>query len=149
AYGTYQYTLGWLNIAVVVANFQLDVCAMRYVAEYAARASGGLLRGFLQVTRRMITRNALSLAAVAPLVIWLLRDRIPGGQASVALMACALLPLSALLNYDLGALQGLRHVTAAQLSFQVLRPLVFGVGVFLVATSGTMVMTPALAVGLN
>ena len=148
-YGFYGYVNGWLNIAVIAANFQYDVCAIRYVAEYTATGARGLLRGFVGATRHIIARNSLVLACIVALGLIAFRERVWRGEVVAALLGCALLPLSSRAAYNVCALQGIRRVTVTQFSTQLLRPLAFGLGLVAVIWGMGARITPAIAIALN
>ena len=76
-------------------------------------------------------------------------DRLTPGETSAYLLACALLPITALLTFKSSVLQGLTRVVQAQAPGMLIRPLLFGLGVLVLAAGFGVRMTAGLAVGAN
>jgi len=147
-YGVYSYLLAWVNVAVLVGKLEFDTAAIRFVAAYDGQRQDGLLRGFWQYGWRVVSRTATGIALLAGLAAWLLRRHLHPGMEGGIWAASALVPLSALLLFSSSTLQGFRRVPQAQLPSQLLRPVLFGIGIVVVGGLG-LELSAGGAVGLN
>ncbi|HJU88878.1 MAG TPA: oligosaccharide flippase family protein [Gemmatimonadaceae bacterium] len=147
-YGLYAYALGLMNIVLLVAKFDFENAALRFVGAYRGRREWGLLRGFLRYGHEVVVLSSLVVAAIAALIV-LSTDRLTPGESNTYLIACALLPVTAILTFKSSALQGLTRVVEAQAPGMLIRPLLFGLGVAALALGAGMRMTAALAVAAN
>lgn len=148
-YGTYSYVLAWLGIAVLVAGLGLHLALVRYVAAYRAQAAWALLEGLWRWSRRLVLAAAGSIAAVAALLLWLLRDRLDPSLVATGWIACGALPVGAMFRLNEGRLLGLKRVAAAQLPEGLLRPVIAaGLAALLYALPGRP-LGSAAAMGLH
>ena len=148
-YGVYAYLLAWVNVAVLLGKLEFDTAALRFVASYDGQRQDGLLRGFWQYGWRVITRTATGVALVAGVAAWLLRRHLHPGIEGAIWAACILVPINALLVFTGSTLQGFRRVPQAQLPQLLLRPVLFGVGIVLLAAGLGVQVEAGQAVALN
>lgn len=149
-YGTYVYALGWTYIALVVAKFDFDNAAVRFVGAYVGRGSWALLRGFIQRAHQIVAVASLTVAVLAAGALWLFRHRIGSTELLVSYMlACLIVPASGLLQLRVGALQGLKRVVASQAPMLLLRPLLLGVAVVATRLLLGRTVTASMAIALN
>ncbi|MDQ6887065.1 MAG: oligosaccharide flippase family protein [Gemmatimonadota bacterium] len=148
-YGTYAYTLGWMNIVLLLAKFEFDGSAVRFLGAYHGQKAWSLLRGFLRRSAQWVTMLSLAVAAIAVVLLWIFRSSLPSTLAASFLIATALLPLTALLQLTSSSLQGLRRVVAAQAPTMVVRPLFFAGSILVVTQLLGRPMDAATAVGIN
>jgi O-antigen/teichoic acid export membrane protein len=128
-YGHYAYALAWMNAALLLAKLELDTSALRFVGAYTGQKEWRLLRGFLRRSGQVVRAASVATALVAAGIVWLLTG---GGRAPTAgafWAACALLPITAMMQFKASCLQGFRRIRAAQVPVLILRPLLFGIGV--------------------
>lgn len=145
-YGLYLYVLGWANIASLLCTLEFSGAAVRFVSEYAARNEWALFRGFLRRSKQIVGGTATVIAALG-LVATLVAPGLSSQQRTCLAIACALFPILSMLQLLSSALQGLQRVLDAQVPFQVLRPILFALGVlFLVAVAGSSVGIPGVLV---
>jgi O-antigen/teichoic acid export membrane protein len=147
-YGVYSYLLAWVNVAVLFGKLEFDTAALRFVAAYDGQRQDGLLRGFWQQGWRVVGGGATGIALAAGVAAWLLRGHLHPGIEGGIWAAAALVPFSALLMFSSSTLQALRRVPEAQLPQQLLRPVLFGVGIVVVGALG-LKLGAGGAVGLN
>lgn len=148
-YGLYAYALGLMNIVLLVAKFDFENAALRFVGAYRGREEWALLRGFLRYGHEIVVLGSLAVTVIAVIVVLALGDRLTASETSTYLLACALLPITAILTFKSSVLQGLTRVVQAQAPAMLVRPLLFGLGVLVLATGFGVRMTAALAVGAN
>ena len=148
-YGVYAYVLGWLNIVLLLAKLDFDSAATRFLGAYRGRAEWGLLRGYLRRSHEIVTVASLVVALVASAAVWANRERLGPAVETSAFIACALLPITALLQLKSASLQGLQHVVEAQAPGMVLRPLLFGAGILLAAYVWQIDVQAPQAVAIN
>lgn len=145
-YGLYLYVLGWANIASLLCTLEFSGAAVRFVSEYAARNEWPLFRGFLRRSKQIVGGTAAVIAALG-LVASFVVPGLSSQERTCLAIACALFPLLSMLQLLSSALQGLQRVLEAQAPFQVLRPILFALGVlFLVAIAGSSVGIPGVLV---
>ncbi len=148
-YGVYSYLLAWVNVAALIGKLEFDTAAIRFVAAYDGQRQDGLLRGFWLYGFRLVSRTATGVALLGGVAAWLLRRSLHPGIEGGIWAAAALVPVSALLGYSASTLQGFRRVPQAQLPQQVLRPVLFGVGIVLVTVGFGVQLAAGQAVALN
>ena len=150
-YGVYVYTLGWLNVVLLFAKLDWDHVSLRFLSAYAAQQQWALFRGFLRRSDVIVVLTSTSAAAIAALLTWTLRARLAPGMLDAYLAACALLPVTAVLQVKSIALQGLKRVVASQAPVTLVRPLLFGIGIGIVAIAagGERHLSAAVAIAIN
>jgi O-antigen/teichoic acid export membrane protein len=129
AYGQYIYALTWVGLLVILSNAGFNTAAVRFAAEYSGSGELGLLRGFLRLSFRIVLLVSVSIAVITAFVVLLLKAGISEDLARVLWVACLLIPVWALLELRSASLRGLKRILAAQGVPQVLRPLLFAVGI--------------------
>ncbi len=149
SFGAYLLVLAWMNVALVPGKLEMDNCAVRFVGAYHANAEWGLLRGFLPMARRIVLRSSLAVGFVAAIVLLVAGGRIEAEVRTAGLVACVLLPTTALLLLNQATLQGLKHYVAAQVPNAVIRPLCFGLGVVMLRLLLPHGLTASEAVAVN
>jgi O-antigen/teichoic acid export membrane protein len=148
-YGMYLYALAWVHVALLPGKLEFDACTVRFVGAYVATREWSLLRGFLRRSHELVAGASVISAAAMITVAWLARDRLSVGLLPALAMASLLLPVHALLQMQIGCLQGFKRVIAAQVPNVIGRPLMFGLGVALVAyLSGVPLGAPG-AIGMQ
>src|SRR6266480_592721 len=148
-YGVYSYLLAWVNVAALIGKLEFDTAAIRFVAAYDGQRQDGLLRGFWLYGFRLVSRTATGVALLGGVAAWLLRRSLHPGIEGGIWAASVLVPVTALLAYSSSTLQGFRRVPQAQLPQQVLRPVLFGIGVVLVTVGLGAQLAAGQAVALN
>lgn len=120
-YGVYIYILAWLQVALLVGRLEIDTAAIRFVSAYAGGSDWARLRGFLRRSHQVVLASTVTVAALAALGVAIFPDRLQGGRTPY-LLACILLPLTALLMLEIASLQGLQKVRHALAPNLVVRP---------------------------
>ena len=124
-YGAYAFAFGCVNIAVIVAKFDLDTVSTRFGGAHASREDWG---GFRTVSRAVLVASALiavALAAFSAAGLVVFREVLPPGSYRPLLAALAIVPPMAVLAVSGGLLQAMGHVMAAQFPTGILRSVVF------------------------
>jgi O-antigen/teichoic acid export membrane protein len=148
SYGEYLYALSWMNWAALLARFQLDNCAPRFVSEYRATGQGGLLRAFVNFSHLFAARNALLMAA-AGVAFVLLTNLVPPHFVPIALAALVLLAPSTLLELTKACLEGLQQMLVSQSTNLVVRPALLGAMALMVWLVLKKPLGPSEALWLN
>lgn len=133
SYGDYVYALTWINILVLLGKLGLDTAALRFVSAYSGRGEWGLLRGFLRRSTQIVLGASAAIALVVAASVWFLLGRLGPELSFTFLAACLVLPVMAVLEVRVAYLQATKRVVQAKGPHTVLRPLLLGVGVALVA----------------
>jgi O-antigen/teichoic acid export membrane protein len=148
-YGTYTYTMAWINFLSVPAQFGLDRLLVRNIATYQTQSAWGLMRGLLRWSDLVVLLFSLGIALLMVGVTWGLGERLHMQAFSALWVLPCILPLLALLGVKSAALQGLHYVVASRMSEFLLRPLAFlvciGVAYILLGTE----LSPEWAVVMN
>lgn len=136
-YGVVAVALSVTAIAATLSMLGFGPLAVREVAQLAARAEWGRLRGFLRFsTLSVLAVSVLAAAAIATLALATPLVG-PSFRGTVAL-AAPLVPMLALLAVLRGQCQGFGRVVAAQAPGELLRPAVMaGALGMLLAAQGT------------
>jgi len=132
-YGLYLYVLAAVNIAVLVAKLEFDPCAIRYVGAYAGTREWALLRGFLRRSHEIVGGTTLVVAVATVIGTWVLRGVIGTERVGAYYLGCALIPVTALLWLQAGCLQGFKEVRRALSPNLLVRPLLVGLTVLVLA----------------
>jgi O-antigen/teichoic acid export membrane protein len=148
-YGRYAYALAWMNAALLVAKLELDTAALRFVGAYAGRKEWPVLRGFLQRSNQIVQTASLAAALVGAALVWFLTGGGADPAATGFWAACALLPLTAIMQFKASCLQGFKRIRAAQAPTLVLRPLLFGAGLAVATYGFGVTLNAAGAIALN
>ncbi len=130
-YGTYLVALGWMNWASLVARFQYDLVATRYMSEYRATQQLGLLRSFVRYSHRLVTLLSVGVGVVAIAVV-LFTDWVPGDRRMIAIAAAALLLPNTLLPLTAASIEAFQRVAASQSAMLVVRPALLAIAVMAV-----------------
>lgn len=126
-FGLYLYVLGWSNVAGLLCALEFSNAAVRYISAYTATQDWGSLRGFLRRSHQIVggMTSSVSLLAVIALVA---TRRLDHETEFCFLAACALFPLSSLVQLQSSCLLGWQRVRQSQAPFQVIRPALFAIG---------------------
>ena len=124
-FGIYVYVLTWLLVIGGLADLGLGSTAQRFIPEYLQQKGFALLRGFLSGSRWMTFGIATITASLAVLAIALLRDRIDDYLEVPLYLACATLPLWALMQAQDGIARSFNWINLALLPLYVLRQVLF------------------------
>jgi O-antigen/teichoic acid export membrane protein len=152
SYGVYLLTLGWLALAQLGGKLELDTTSVRFVGGYVATQRWGLLRGYLSTSRRAVLTASTAVAAIGAIVVLAIPDQLDSKHpeyATALLVACALLPALTMLLLDGAVLQGFQQYARAQLPFNLLRPLAFGLTVAAIVAWRPNALSAPVAVGAN
>ena len=124
-YGTYTYTMAWISLLSIPAQFGLDRLLVRNMAAYQAQGAWGLMRGLLRWADLVVLSVSLGMALLTMAVAWVLVERWHMQAFSALWVVPLILPLLSLMGLKSGALQGLHHVVVSRLPEMLLRPLAF------------------------
>lgn len=120
-YGTYAYTMAWINLIVIPANLGLPAILTREIAAKST-SSWGTIKGLFRWSTTTVMIISSVLALVAGLIAWPLLHQQP--QSLYALwLALASLPFTALMRLRQASLQGLHRIALSQISEQLVRPI--------------------------
>ncbi len=149
AYGRYIYAVTWVSLLVILSNAGLGSAAVRFVSEYSSAGRHALLRGFLRRSAQVVLLLSLFITVILAVVVAALRPRIGDELARVFWVSCSLVPIWSLLELRSASLRGLKRIFAAQGPPQILRPVLFAVGIlgfYFLRTEG---VSAPLAVAAN
>jgi O-antigen/teichoic acid export membrane protein len=129
AFGAYALTLAFMNAVLLLAKLEIDTTGVRFVGSYTAQGRWGLLRGFIRDSRAATRITSITCALISAVIIYYGRDWLVAKHPALPMamwVACALLPVTAVLVVDAAFLQGFRSYLSAQLAPNLLRPLLLG-----------------------
>ena len=132
-FGLYLYVLGWSNVAGLICALEFSNAAVRYVSAYTATADWASLRGFLRRSHQIVggMTGTVSLLTV---IILLATQRLDHETEFCFLAACAVFPLTSVVQLEAACLLGWKRIIQSQAPFQIIRPAVFAIG--LITMSG-------------
>lgn len=148
-YGNYAYALALMNLALLVGKFELDTCALRFVGMYDGAKDWSLLRGFLARAHQLVRLTSLGVAAIGAVIVWIIARHLAAGVAASLWAACALLPMSAMLDFKARCVHAFKKIPESLAPTMLLRPLVFGIGVALATYAFGVKLSAPAAIGLN
>ncbi len=153
-FGLYLYVLGWSNVAGLLSALEFSNAAVRYVSAYTATNDWGSLRGFIRRSQQIVggISGTVGLLCVAAL---LMTRRLSPETQFCLLAACAVFPLTSLVQLQAACLLGWKRVRQSQVPFQIMRPILFAVLLLAMARwlgagfdAGDAVLAQLLATGV-
>lgn len=152
-YGTYMYTLAWVNILSIPAGLGSDKLLRREIAVYEARSDWSALKGLIIWANSAVFFIALLLATIALPLLWQSGEMgSAAGMSPVRLTLCLAvltLPLRVVNRVRTSTMQGFRRILPSQIPEMVIRPLLL---IVLVAGSALLLkleVDAPLVMGLN
>ncbi len=131
-FGLYLYVLGWSNVAGLLCALEFSNAAVRYVSAYTATKDWASLRGFLRRSQEIVGGITGTVSLLA--VIALLATRGLDHETEFCfLAACAVFPLTSIVQLQAACLLGWKRVRQSQAPFQIIRPAVFAIGLLTLA----------------
>ncbi|HEY0568702.1 MAG TPA: oligosaccharide flippase family protein [Xanthobacteraceae bacterium] len=124
-FGIYVYVLTWILVIGGLADLGLACSAQRFIPEYLQQKGFALLRGFLSGSRWMTFGIATVVAALAALTIALFRGSLDHYVEIPLYLACATLPLYALMQAQDGIARSFNWINLALMPLYVIRQLLF------------------------
>ena len=153
-FGLYLYVLGWSNVAGLLSALEFSNAAVRYVSAYTATNDWGSLRGFMRRSQQIVggISGTVGLLCVAAL---LLTRRLSPETQFCFLAACAVFPLTSMVQLQAACLLGWKRVRQSQVPFQIMRPILFALLLLAMARwlgdgfdAGDAVLAQLLATGV-
>lgn len=148
-YGYYAYALAWMNTALLFGKFELDTCALRFVGLYDGAGQRSLLRGFLTRADRLVRLLSFGVASTGAITVWIIARHLGSVVAASLWAACALLPVTALVEFRARCVQGFKLVAQSLAPSLLLRPAVFGLGVAIATFAFHLKLSAPWAIALN
>jgi O-antigen/teichoic acid export membrane protein len=124
-FGIYVYVLTWILVIGGLADLGLASSAQRFIPEYLQQKGYALLRGFLSGSRWMTFSIAAITASFAAIMITVLRGWIDDYVEIPLYLACATLPLYALMQAQDGIARSFNWINLALMPLYVLRQILF------------------------
>ncbi|MEO8335902.1 MAG: oligosaccharide flippase family protein [bacterium] len=132
-FGLYLYVLGWSNVAGLLCALEFSNAAVRYISAYTATSDWASLRGFLRRSQQIVGGTTVTVSVVAAIVLLLNTNRLDRETQFCFLAACAVFPLTSLVQLQAACLLGWKRVRQSQAPFQVIRPALFAIGLVTMA----------------
>ena len=147
-YGIYVYVLAWINILVLLGKMGWDTALMRFVARYLELEDWGGVRGILQRSRQRVLITSLCVSGAGALLTTALSSRLSTDLLTTFYLGWIALPVLALAVLRQAGLRALRRVVLAEFPELVIRPLIVGAGVLLLAYILALRINAATVMGL-
>jgi O-antigen/teichoic acid export membrane protein len=132
-FGLYLYVLGWSNVAGLLCALEFSNAAVRYISAYTATKDWSSLRGFLRRSQQIVGGMTVTVSVVAVLVLLASTNRLDHETEFCFLAACAVFPLTSIVQLHAACLLGWKRVRQSQAPFQVIRPALFAIGLLTMA----------------
>jgi O-antigen/teichoic acid export membrane protein len=148
-YGAYAFALAWAQLLIIPALLGMETLAMREVARGTSAATPGVIRGTLLFAGAGGLASAIVLSGAVDLATILMPDR-PSPELNTALrLGIWLVPLLAATRVLGACTRGLQRVMLSQLPSLVIVPLLFLLGLVVVALVGPFPLTSDTALALH
>lgn len=148
-YGTYAYVLAILNVAALVASFDLGSAALKFAGFYNANRHWHLLNGFV-LTSRVLVLSVSTIAAVAgAVIVRLLRPQFDPSLYQALLAGCLLLIPLSLLLLEINLSQAMRRIYEVRIPHMFVRPFTFALVLFIATQMLDAPATAATAILAN
>lgn len=132
-FGLYLYVLGWSNVAGLLCALEFSNAAVRYVSAYTATSNWASLRGFLRRSQQIVGGTTVTVSVIAVIVLLASTNRLDHETEFCYLAACAVFPLTSIVQLHAACLLGWKRVRQSQAPFQVIRPALFAIGLLVMA----------------
>ncbi len=132
-FGLYLYVLGWSNVAGLLSALEFSNAAVRYVSAYTATGDWASLRGFLRRSQQLVGGIAVTVSILAVFALLSSTNRLDHETEFTFLAACAVFPLTSIVQLHAACLLGWKRVRQSQAPFQVIRPALFAIGLITMA----------------
>lgn len=147
-FGVYAYATTWATILSLFAGLGLQSAVIRFVPLFSSRAEFARLAGVVRGGRLLTFGASVLFAGVATAVaVALGSDHLLGGLAPT-LAGLWLIPMLALVDFDVYIARAQRRVAAAYFPWAVCRPLLVLAAVAVLAVAGSLTDTSALVATL-
>jgi O-antigen/teichoic acid export membrane protein len=130
--GAYVIAFSWCILLSTVATAGMPVAAVRFIGAGLARNDTSYIRGFTRRGTQIALAGGLVIAALGSAILVLTND-VPAIYRTPLLVALAMVPLFAVLNFYAGAANSFPWLAQSFLPTNVLRPLFFLVAIWLFA----------------
>jgi len=132
-FGLYLYVLGWSNVAGLLCALEFSNAAVRYISAYSATGDWGSLRGFMRRSQQIVGGTTITVSVLAVIVLLASTNRLDHETEFCFLAACAVFPLTSIVQLHAACLLGWKRVRQSQAPFQVIRPALFAIGLLTMA----------------
>lgn len=150
SYGNYVYALSWFNILFIIIQAGLNLSMVRLIAEYRAHGNSAAMVGLISFSNAVVLILGGAVAVAGCSAVFLFRDDIGQELEWTLVVMLGLTTVMALLQQRIAVLQGLERVVESTLLFEILRPVLLLVAVWVIGHAGnlnsTIVMTTNLLV---
>lgn len=130
-FGVYSFVISWVIILSLFSSFGFEHMQVRYVAAYKAK---GELRNLLSLINSghtfVLTLGAFT-AVVILGVLYFYRESVSEGVFYAYFLGATIIPVLALINSNNGVLRGFKKQLHVSILFEVLRPLILLIFVFI------------------
>jgi len=131
-YGIYEYVVAWSVLLAIPAGLGLPRTVLRFVSQYRVKEEWGLLRGLVRSSWLMTILGSLLVSLLAAGVILLLNYYYPFAYATPLLIGIGLIPLQALVNWQLETARAAKDITLAYAPSLIVWPVLVVCGAFMV-----------------
>jgi O-antigen/teichoic acid export membrane protein len=131
-FGLYLYVLGWSNVAGLLCALEFSNAAVRYISAYTATGDWASLRGFLRRSQQLVGGITVTVSVLA-VALLASTNRLDHETEFTFLAACAVFPLTSIVQLHAACLLGWKRVRQSQAPFQVIRPALFAIGLLTMA----------------
>jgi len=121
-YGSYTYTLAWINLLFIPAMMGFDRLLVREVAISHSKSRWSHLKGLLKWTNIISITLSLTIVSIMLLAFRYFGGSPESGKIALLLLALPLLPILTLTTLRKAAMQGLHRVVLGQLPESLFRP---------------------------
>lgn len=149
-YGIYAFPMAVVTLLSVPAMAGMPQILIRNISGYLTMGSYGLIRGLLIRANQFVILISLTIAGAATVIYFF------GGhndffsvKGTTFLLSMLLLPIVALNNVRMAALQGLRKVVLGQFPETIVKPLVFIGIIFILFIFFEKKLSPSLAMSFQ
>lgn len=124
-YGDFSYVMAILNLLLLVALLGFSASSWRYIAAYKANENWGLLKGFLQVSRKFVVIWSTIIATITAFIIILIKDSLSESLFYTFLTACLIIPVGTYASFLGEALVGAKRIVEGYVPNTIISPIIF------------------------
>lgn len=140
AYGAYTYVFAWASTLALLTALGLPSAALRFIPTYRTQADWPRLRGLIRGTTALVLGLSTGLALVSTVLLLLLKP----ASLVLLLLGTWCLPLLTLLKLQVEFLRSAQRLIWAYAPSLLARPLLMGLGAFLLVQTGRALTAPLI-----
>lgn len=130
-FGTYSYVFSWILILSLFSSFGFEHLQVRYTASYKAKEQINKLLSLIRAGHLFVFSLGIFVAFLTTIIVYIIGEDVSKSVSATFLWGALIIPILAIINSNNGILRGLKKQLYVSVLFEVLRPLLLLISVFI------------------